>query len=96
MTHRLGEFTAQTHDVRKPRRALVCFRAESIEAKVDYTTWLNAWRSKLTFVSRDRGCGCCIHLFNLEGTTEAIEALPDSLTSLMWTEKTPPSMTPPL
>jgi hypothetical protein len=52
-------------------------------------------------VSHDYGCGCCIHLFDLEGPKEAIDALPTELLTVSeWTEhgtKPPPrtSLLPP-
>lgn len=81
--NQLHELPPPRQSVPELRRTTVCFRADSIEAKVDYTTWLNAWKSKMTFISRDRGCGCCIHMFDLEGASEALEALPETLLSLL-------------
>jgi hypothetical protein len=68
-------------------RATVCFRSDSLEEKVDFTIWLSAWRSKLTFLSRDYGCGGGIHRFDLEGPKEAIDAIPENLLTVSeWTE----------
>ena len=68
-------------------RATVCLLADSLEEKVEFTAWLTAWKKKMTFVSHDYGCGCCIHLFDVEGPQEAIAALPkDLLTISAWTE----------
>ncbi len=70
------------------RRATVCFRTESIEEKVEFTTWLTAWKKKMTLVSSDHGCGCCIHLFDLEGPADAIDAIPTCLlAATQWAEK---------
>lgn len=60
-------------------RATVSLWSDSIEEKVDFTRWLNVWRKKMTFISRDYGCGCCTHLFDLEGPKAAIDALPEEL-----------------
>jgi hypothetical protein len=69
------------------RRATVCLWTEAIEEKVEFTAWQTAWKRKMTFVSHDYGCGCCIHLFDLEGTQEAIDALPrELLAGSAWTE----------
>jgi hypothetical protein len=69
-------------------RATVCLWADSLEEKVDFTTWLNAWKKRMAFVSQDYGCGCCIHLFDLEGPREAIDAIPkELLTVSAWTEE---------
>lgn len=68
-------------------RATVCLWSESIEEKVEFTTWLTAWKRKMSYVSPDYGCGCCIHLFDLAGPKEAIDALPDELLTVSdWTE----------
>ena len=69
------------------QRATVCLWAGSIEEKVEFTTWLSTWRKKMTFVSRDYGCSCCIHLFDIEGPPEAIDALPEVLLTVSaWAE----------
>ena len=76
-------------------RATVCLWAESLEEKVEFTTWLNTWRKKMTFISHDYGCGCCIHLFDLEGPEEAIAAIPPELLTVSeWTETGVPPRRP--
>ena len=68
-------------------RATVCLWVESIEQKVEYTAWLTAWKKKMTYVSNDYGCGCCFHLFDVEGPKAAIDAIPkDLLVVSAWTE----------
>ena len=68
-------------------RATVCFCADSIEEKVEFNAWQIAWQRKMTFVSHDYGCGCCIHLFDLEGPKEAVDAIPPNLRTVSaWTE----------
>ena len=70
------------------QRATVCFWADSIEEKVEFNAWQIAWQRKMMFVSHDYGCGWCIHLFDLEGPKEAIDALPPNLLTLSaWTEE---------
>jgi hypothetical protein len=89
-------------DLRPPaalsHRATVCFWSGSIEEKVDFTTWLTAWRKQITYLSHDYGCGCGIHLFDLEGPWDAIAALPQALLTIStWTEegiKQPPRSFP--
>ena len=85
--NRLHELMPRTCTTPETHRATVCFWSESIEEKVDFTTWLNVWKKKMTFVSADYGRGCCIHLFDLEGPKEAIEAIPERLLAASeWTE----------
>jgi hypothetical protein len=86
--NRLPEFTLESSPTPEHQRATVCLWSESIEEKVEFTTWLNVWKKKLSFVSPDYGCGCCIHLFDLEGPEEAIHALPEQLLTVSnWTER---------
>ena len=69
-------------------RATVCLWSDSIEEKVEFTTWLTAWRKRLTYLSHDYGCAGCIHLFDVEGPGEAIDALPlELLMTSAWTER---------
>lgn len=85
--NRMDEFVPTPCTALVMHRATVCLLADSLEEKVEFTTWLTAWKKKMTFVSQDYGCGCCIHLFDLEGPKEAIAALPkDLLTVSAWTE----------
>jgi hypothetical protein len=68
-------------------RATVCLWAESMEEKVEFTTWLNRWRRNLPYLSHDYGCGCCIHLFDIEAPKAAIDELPGELLTISaWTE----------
>jgi hypothetical protein len=86
--NRLPELTLESSPAPEHQRATVCLWSESIEEKVEFTTWLNVWKKKLSFVSPDYGCGCCIHLFDLEGPAEAIDALPEQLLTVSdWTER---------
>ena len=69
------------------QRATICFWSDSIEEKLDFTLWFTAWKRRMTYVSPDFGCGCCIHLFNVEGPKEAIDAIPAHLLAASdWTE----------
>ena len=85
--NRLDQMEPETCIPLSMHRATVCLWADSIEEKVEFTAWQTAWKRKMTFVSRDYGCGCCIHLFDLEGPKEAIDALPPELLAVSaWTE----------
>ena len=86
--NRLYELAPRASTATERHRATVCLWSESIEEKVEFTTWLNVWKKKMTLVSPDYGCGCCIHLFDLEGPKEAIDAIPESLLTVSeWTER---------
>jgi len=43
--------------------------------------WLAHWRSRLAYLSEDEGCGCCVHIWNVEGPTEVILTIPARLKS---------------
>jgi hypothetical protein len=85
--NRLVELTPTPGTASAMHRATVCLWSDSIEEKVEFTAWQTAWKRKMKYVSQDYGCGCCIHLFDLEGPKEAIAAIPqDLLTVSAWTE----------
>jgi hypothetical protein len=70
------------------QRATICLWSDSLDEKVTYTTWLTTWRKKLSYISHDYGCGCCIHLFDVEGPKKAFDALPNEfLAYSTWTER---------
>lgn len=41
--------------------------------------WFTKWAGSLTFRSEDEGCGCCVHIWNVEGADEALAALPPNI-----------------
>ena len=41
--------------------------------------WLRVHQDRLTYLSKQGGCGCCIVDWDMEGPREVIEALPNSL-----------------
>ena len=41
--------------------------------------WLEAARSRLTYVSDQMGCGCCVVMWNIEGPAEVIATLPETM-----------------
>ena len=41
--------------------------------------WLRAHEGRLTYLSKQGGCGCCIADWDVEGPQEVIEMLPNSL-----------------
>ena len=45
-------------------------RADAVEA------WLDRWGPVLRSVSDDSGCGCCVHILDVDGAAEAFDALP--------------------
>lgn len=43
--------------------------------------WFETWRTKMTFISENSGCGCCVDIYDVEGPQEAIDAIPASLSA---------------
>lgn len=41
--------------------------------------WFAKWTPSLTFKSENQGCGCCVNIWDVEGTEEALAALPPSI-----------------
>jgi hypothetical protein len=69
-------------------RATICIASDAPEEEAAFAAWLENWEAKLTSISEDYGCGCCVHLFDIEGPKEAIDALPAKLqTTSDWSEK---------
>ncbi|MEI7941114.1 MAG: hypothetical protein WCK27_30940 [Verrucomicrobiota bacterium] len=70
------------------QRASICVASDAPEEEAAFDAWLDRWKSELTFISGDYGCGCCVHLYDIEGPKEVVEAIPEQLrTSTDWTEK---------
>lgn len=43
--------------------------------------WLNEHRARLTYVSQQQGCGCCILMWDVEGPEAVVATLPESVTA---------------
>jgi hypothetical protein len=73
-------------------RASICIWSESLGDVAEFNAWLNRWRDQLTFVSENYGCGCCVHLYDLEGPPDIIATIPRRMrTTSEWTEELGPS-----
>lgn len=59
-------------------KATICVDIESEDEMGEVEKWFLAWCDKLSFVSEDNGCGCCVRIWNVEGPPEAIAAIPAS------------------
>lgn len=38
--------------------------------------WFARWRSRPAAVSEDQGCGCCVHIWEVDGPVDALHELP--------------------
>lgn len=41
--------------------------------------WFERWRESLTAVSDNRGCGCCVDIWDVVGPDDALRELPESV-----------------
>ena len=70
-------------------RATISASVDSPDEVAAMESWLERWRPSLTFVSDERGCGCCIRMLDVEGEQQAIEDIPEPLrTSSDWSTST--------
>src|SRR4051794_19867316 len=60
-------------------RETICIVVDEPSAVDAGEKWLAANRDKLEFVSDDYGCGCCVHLYDVEGPADVLATLPDSI-----------------
>lgn len=52
--------------------------------------WFARWRPQLSYCSENRGCGCCVDLWDVEGPDAAIEELPPSMSAMSdWSRPRP-------
>ncbi|WP_205410236.1 hypothetical protein [Aquimarina longa] len=38
--------------------------------------WISKNRNQLVYVSNEKGCGCCVSIFEIEGEEEIVETFP--------------------
>ena len=60
-------------------RATICVVVDDPGEVEAGRKWLAANRRRLTRVSENRGCGCCVDLWDVEGPREVLATLPDGL-----------------
>jgi hypothetical protein len=67
-------------------RATVSYWAAADTEAAAFADWREQWKSEVAFVSHDYGCGCCIHLFDILGSKEAVAHIPKRLHTISaWT-----------
>ncbi len=57
-------------------RAMICAVVDETDEVVAVDAWLARWRSRLRFVSANEGCGCCVNIYRIEASQEALDELP--------------------
>jgi hypothetical protein len=41
--------------------------------------WFEQWRPRLSYVSENTGCGCCVHIYDVAGPADVIGTIPEAL-----------------
>jgi hypothetical protein len=41
--------------------------------------FLAKWRDALQFVSENKGCGCCVHIWDVDGPPEILDRIPSEI-----------------
>ena len=50
--------------------------------------WFAKWGAALSYRSENAGCGCCVHIWDVDGPAEAIAELPPEVrSSSPWTSQ---------
>src|SRR5262245_45156582 len=76
-------------------RATIIISADATEEREAADGWFDAWSSRMTFLSDNTGCGCCVDIYDVEGPQEAIDAIPASLSARSdWTHPNGPARAP--
>ncbi len=57
-------------------KATISVDVDSPEEMQQVEQWFATWRDRLSFVSEDQGCGCCVRIWDVDGPPEAISAIP--------------------
>jgi hypothetical protein len=68
-------------------RATIIIAAEDFDEVAACDAWFARWNSSLTRKSDNYGCGCCVNLYDVEGSQEAIDSIPEATSSSsVWAE----------
>lgn len=69
-------------------RVTVCISADKPEEGASFADWQQKWKDMIVFISEDYGCGCCVNLFDIEASEEAIaDILPEIFTESDWAKE---------
>ena len=60
-------------------RATICVDVNRADDRAAVEAWFERWRSSLSVLSENEGCGCCVDIWNVDGPEEAIAAIPETL-----------------
>jgi hypothetical protein len=58
---------------------VMIIEVDSNEQRESAARWFEAWLPRLSYVSKNQGCGCCVDIYEVEGDDDAIAAIPPAL-----------------
>jgi hypothetical protein len=68
-------------------RATITISVDDAEEIAAAQAWFAQWSASVTRKSDNYGCGCCLDMYDLEASQEAVEAIPYALTTTSeWVE----------
>jgi len=66
-------------------RATIIITADHPTEVAACDAWFERWNSSLTRKSDNYGCGCCVDIYDVEGSQNAIDSIPEaSRSSSVW------------
>ncbi|HEX8209406.1 MAG TPA: hypothetical protein VF584_04385 [Longimicrobium sp.] len=69
------------------RRATIIAAVDVEDEVAAAEAWFSRWRARLTYCSENKGCGCCIEMWDVEGPAEAIAEIPSLISGMSeWSE----------
>ncbi|MCC7054469.1 MAG: hypothetical protein IT355_14465 [Gemmatimonadaceae bacterium] len=63
-------------------RITIIVESDRPEALACVDAWMARWRERLASCSDNRGCGCCVHIWEVEAPDEAVAELPAAVWSV--------------
>jgi hypothetical protein len=60
-------------------RATICVEARRPEQEALVNGWFERWADQIASVSDNRGCGCCVDIWEVDAPAEAISELPGEM-----------------
>ncbi len=71
-------------------RATICAVVDEEGCAAEAEQWLEERRARLSFVSEQNGCGCCVLMWDIEGPTDLVGTLPAGLSAVSaWASSSP-------
>jgi hypothetical protein len=57
-------------------KATIIVTVDELSEVASIEAWFARWKDRLAFISDNQGCGCCVDIWDIEGSQEAINELP--------------------